>query len=315
MKTLSILIPTRNRYSALLVTLEGLLRYADNSVEIIVSDNCSDTIAHEFLDTHVVNHGLVFQRQPYNIGLAANLLYLIGRASGSHLILFGDDDAPRVDLIPLLLRHIKQDKPLVSKLPFEYCHTNELLKPFEVESDFCDNETFFLQDFNDTVMPSFEEKAGFITSHLFDRKHLVEVLDQIRTLPKASQVLNNVYLTKLYTMMATKKAGGFWTYPSTLLHQRIPSGAGRNFFSTPEETYNTMLVSPAICYAALRGSDPEFAEVLLSHHFSKAGNFGMLRKAGISRWRMIWLLCRYRPRLPRYTYLRIIKSLFSRSAG
>jgi glycosyltransferase involved in cell wall biosynthesis len=101
-------IPTFNRPDGLRRTLECIRGQTYRNLEIIVSDNCSDTpetravvLAHQQADPRVR-----YVRQERNIGLEANFKFLLARATGEFFFWAADDDEWTPDFVAVCLEHV-----------------------------------------------------------------------------------------------------------------------------------------------------------------------------------------------------------------
>lgn len=101
-------IPTFNRPDGLRRTLECIRAQTYRNLEIIVSDNCSDTpetravvLAHQQADARVR-----YVRQERNIGLEANFKFLLAQATGEFFFWAADDDEWTPDFVAVCLEHI-----------------------------------------------------------------------------------------------------------------------------------------------------------------------------------------------------------------
>jgi len=104
----SVGIPTFNRPAGLRRTLECIRSQTYRNLEILVSDNCSDTVesraialAHQQADSRVQYH-----RQARNIGREANFKFLLERARGEFFFWAADDDEWMPDFVAVCLEHI-----------------------------------------------------------------------------------------------------------------------------------------------------------------------------------------------------------------
>lgn len=91
---LTIAIPTYNRVDNLRITLPEVLKVIKNeSIEIIVSDNCSTDTTEEYMKEMVRKHRFIkYYRNIENIGPDRNFLNCFNKASGEYVFLLGDDD-------------------------------------------------------------------------------------------------------------------------------------------------------------------------------------------------------------------------------
>jgi glycosyltransferase involved in cell wall biosynthesis len=98
---IDILIPTYNRAKDTLANLEALQQEIAkndlwNTVQIIVSDNCSTDQTEEFVQVFSDNKdkrlALQYYRNDSNIGLEPNALAVLSKASSPYVLFLGDDD-------------------------------------------------------------------------------------------------------------------------------------------------------------------------------------------------------------------------------
>ncbi len=94
---LSICIPTYNRAVILAESLENLHKqmhfFNDNSIEIIISDNCSTDDTTNVVNRYIKqNLPIVYNRNKENVGSNRNFLKCIHLARGKYIWLLGDDD-------------------------------------------------------------------------------------------------------------------------------------------------------------------------------------------------------------------------------
>jgi glycosyltransferase involved in cell wall biosynthesis len=109
---LSICIPTYNRSIYLSACLRSIFNQTDliDSVEVVVSDNCStdDTadVVHEFKQ----HKNLHYIRQSENIGMSRNILAVVEQAVGEFCWIIGDDDFIINGSIERLVELIKKNR-------------------------------------------------------------------------------------------------------------------------------------------------------------------------------------------------------------
>lgn len=101
-------IPTYNRPDGLDHVLNCVRGQTYRNLEIIVSDNCSDTpgtravaLAHAQADPRVRYH-----RQERNVGIDANFKFLLGRATGEFFAWAADDDEWTPDFVQVCVENI-----------------------------------------------------------------------------------------------------------------------------------------------------------------------------------------------------------------
>ncbi|MCE7058637.1 glycosyltransferase family 2 protein [Dyadobacter sp. CY343] len=113
---LSVLIPTYNRSEFLMKNLEMLAEMVGqggftDKVRLVVSDNCSpdDTFekVSEFKELGKIN--IDFYRQRENIGLKANVLFVLEKATSEYVMFLGDDDYISLEYLSSCLNIIEAD--------------------------------------------------------------------------------------------------------------------------------------------------------------------------------------------------------------
>ena len=177
---LSICIPSYNRAAYLKSFLEKLFLEIEhnsfqNTVEVIVSDNCSpdDTPA---ICSEFIGRGLIYTRNQENIGPDANFLKLFSLAQGEYIWLPGDDDTFCDGLITYILSTAEKEK-------FDY---------------------FYLRTMGEIAQPSSRSYSTVPNTELFGRT-------TIFTTFMTSQVIKAA-LIHPYIEEAKKYLGGYMAY-------------------------------------------------------------------------------------------------------
>jgi|GEM_PF-3712442 len=114
---LSICIPTYNRLDYLKAMLESITgqvikHQLYDSVEVVVSNNCSTDGTEEYLAALPVQYpGVSFRvnNNKENIGFVRNLLKTVETAGAKYWWFIGDDDAISPDVLPLVVDELKQN--------------------------------------------------------------------------------------------------------------------------------------------------------------------------------------------------------------
>jgi glycosyltransferase involved in cell wall biosynthesis len=107
-KTLTVLIPTRNRDDVLFETLKTVLRQNVDGLEVIVSDNAGEgetaSIVDSFGDSRIrhVNPGR-------RLSMSHNWEFALSHACGEYICLLGDDDALIDSRLPEVLRMMVEE--------------------------------------------------------------------------------------------------------------------------------------------------------------------------------------------------------------
>jgi len=115
-EVLSICIPTYDRSSYLLKTLEAFLPQIEpHGIHIYVSDNGSTDSTVKMLTEFKedVYPFLSFKSNVANLGIDQNIVNAIAMASSRYVWLFGDDDIPRPNAVERVLSHLDKDYKLL----------------------------------------------------------------------------------------------------------------------------------------------------------------------------------------------------------
>lgn len=127
---LSVCIPTYNRAAFIGETLESIAIQAPEDVEIVVSDNASTDNTEEIVKGYCARFpGIIYFRQPQNMGADANFMNAVAEASGEYCWLFGSDDVMRNGALKEVLLELKQDPAVIlsNRMDCDY-H----LRPFQI---------------------------------------------------------------------------------------------------------------------------------------------------------------------------------------
>jgi glycosyltransferase involved in cell wall biosynthesis len=89
---LSVLIATRNRYIYAYALIKDILSWADERIEVVVSDNSEETILARWVSELTPDPRLKYQYNPGRISAIDNFNKVVDAASGSFVCLIGDDD-------------------------------------------------------------------------------------------------------------------------------------------------------------------------------------------------------------------------------
>ncbi len=103
---LSICIPTYNRGEILAKTLEGYIKDPafDESVEIVISDNCSTDCTQELVSKYLIQYkNIKYKRLPENIGPDLNMNMVLSMGRGLYLKLMNDTVTLRSGVLKLIL--------------------------------------------------------------------------------------------------------------------------------------------------------------------------------------------------------------------
>ena len=96
----SICIPNYNYSSYLDLTIQSLKMQIFESMEVLISDNCSTDDSVEIVKKHISEEfSIEYQVNPTNIGFAGNLDKVGSMAKGDWMIMFSSDDLVNVNAL------------------------------------------------------------------------------------------------------------------------------------------------------------------------------------------------------------------------
>jgi len=168
-KTLTVAIPTYERASFLVETLETLLPQLEKRVDIVVSDNGSQDGTGEILQKYQrLCPKLKICGFPSNRGIDHNIVNCLKKAQGDYVFFFSDDDLLMPGSLQKVLAAIDGNKPTMLCLN-HFCFKNhnlaERYKPFLP----CKNKIF-------TEGAAFFKYCGlgFLSSLIVDRRKALQ---------------------------------------------------------------------------------------------------------------------------------------------
>jgi glycosyltransferase involved in cell wall biosynthesis len=268
---ISIVIPTKNRVgcvNALTSDLVSLPGYDSKKIEIVVLDNATPSAQYS------LPSGVRLHRHPDDIGAIKNIMSAVHFAKGEYVWILGDDDSLRIDTFEALLCLIGEHAPGLVRLKHEYITTDDILQTFSLlhdDSPACisaNGYLFVIKGYDGDAIKSFEDKAGFISANIFKRDLLLDSLKICRFIVPINVYEHNVYMTKLYAMVAFYICGAYWESSNILIHQRIPISQ-RNFMDTGIDYFNNFVKSPAELYKYSFSLNRPLGKFLLKWHYQK----------------------------------------------
>jgi len=104
-------VPTYNRAERITNIIKQIISFQSDEIEIVIGDDAStdgtkDTVK-QFKDTRIN-----YYKNKKNLGFDRNLLKIVQRANGEFVFFLMDDDDIEMDMIPWILKTIKENKNL-----------------------------------------------------------------------------------------------------------------------------------------------------------------------------------------------------------
>ncbi len=112
---ISFCIPTYNRANYLYKTVNHILKYKGDEIEIVVSDNASSDNTEKLLMS-ITDPRVKYNRNKENFGFDINLLKCVEMARGKFLFFLADDDIIELKEIPWILETIKHNHDITQIL-------------------------------------------------------------------------------------------------------------------------------------------------------------------------------------------------------
>ncbi len=106
---LSICIPTFDRGEIVNRTVQNILKYMGDDIEVVVSDNCSTDNTAKLLN-QIKDVRFKYYKNDYNNG-GDNLISVLTYASGDYRMLLSDEDDVDIKMIPKIIGIIKETTP------------------------------------------------------------------------------------------------------------------------------------------------------------------------------------------------------------
>lgn len=108
---LTIAIPTYNRCELLKIALDSILKQKNNKVEVVVYDNASTDGTEGLMKQYAQKEGVLYYRNPQNLGMDGNFLNCLNAGSGKYIHLMSDDDILLDGAIENMIRLIEKESP------------------------------------------------------------------------------------------------------------------------------------------------------------------------------------------------------------
>ncbi|MBE9193366.1 glycosyltransferase [Gloeocapsopsis crepidinum LEGE 06123] len=209
----SVMIPTYNRTKYLEKTLTSILNQAPapEFMQIEVVDNCSTQTDVEAVVQDVGQGRISFYRQPYNVGLTANLTACIQRSRGHLVHILHDDDV----VLPGFYRHLQEafeQEPTLGAAFCRYANVDEDDRP--------------------VYIPKLEQVTAGVISHWIERIAVEPLIQPPALVVKRSvyEKLGGFHPELRYTCdweMCKRIAAHYplWYEPQILAHYRIHSAS------------------------------------------------------------------------------------------
>ena len=121
---ISFLIPTKDRLSLLRNTIASILDQGATDIEIIISDNASTEDYRSYV-AGLADNRIVYVRQPRSVSVTENWQKALSLATGSYVLMLGDDDTLTPDFMARLRPYLSTDGPeLIYVAGYHYCYPN-----------------------------------------------------------------------------------------------------------------------------------------------------------------------------------------------
>ncbi|WP_017260224.1 glycosyltransferase family 2 protein [Pedobacter arcticus] len=144
---LSILIPTYNRKTQLLIALKSCLDYHDRNIEIIIGDDSEASLENDFFKQVSLpsNYTIKYLHRPISLKQNKNVASLINEASGTYSLILHDDDYLLPNSLQILIKAAESRNDLNCIYFGKQILVNdsgELIEPNNLNRDYFRSEEF-----------------------------------------------------------------------------------------------------------------------------------------------------------------------------
>jgi len=108
---ISFCIPTFNRAKWLYTSVNHILQYKNDDIEIVISDNASPDNTKKIIQS-IKDPRVKYHRHPENLGFDLNLIQCIEMSKGDFIFILSDDDVLELKEVPWLIETMKNNKNL-----------------------------------------------------------------------------------------------------------------------------------------------------------------------------------------------------------
>jgi len=172
---LSILIPTFNRQNALKITIENFVNQIiennfQNEIELIVSDNASTDNTSDLLKEYKNKYPQFFQYNinNENLGYGGNIKTLEKLSNGDYLWFCGDDDIYNENILEIIQKIIKKNKPTYIHINYSDKQLNESkLKYKEKDTEIINTKS--------QLFRKIKSSPGFVSCNIFERENYFKI--------------------------------------------------------------------------------------------------------------------------------------------
>ncbi len=108
---LSFCLPVYNRSDRLNKIIEHISTFKSDEIDIVISDNASPDNTKEVV-SKFKDHRIKYFRNKSNVGMDANFILVMKRATGKFIFLLMDEDEVELETIPWILQEIRKNNNL-----------------------------------------------------------------------------------------------------------------------------------------------------------------------------------------------------------
>lgn len=146
-KLLSVIIPTKNRQKYCIKTINHLLSFKDEELEIIVKDNSDNEDIGRYFEKEIAENKINYYYSTEKFSMSENFESALNLINGDYFIFIGDDDS----LNPAITHIVKEFKEknalaIVQRYPIYYVYPNKALNTNGVLSFYNNNSKIDIID-------------------------------------------------------------------------------------------------------------------------------------------------------------------------
>lgn len=200
MLTLSICIPSYNRFEKLNETIKKILECDSNDFEVVIVDNCSPRNIEEYIDCQDARLKIVHRKTPVKGEKSVN--ECIAFASGEYALLLLDKDVIEGKFIKSLILELQKCKPMGG-----YCELNS------------NNNNSFIFDINPII------KFGYLSKHPSGNIYKTDVVKEY--ISTAEDIIGNDAFGFDYCLAYCASKGSMLLYDKPLAFSVLSNAIGK----------------------------------------------------------------------------------------
>lgn len=314
----SVCIPTYNAARFILETLDSILSQSYSNIEIIIGDNCSTDNTKQIVQPLLQkNKRVAYYKNEKNLGYAGNCNKLIGLAKGKYVAIFHSDDIYDSKLVEKQVDLLEMENGLVGCFSLfsyidEKSNSIERNQKIKLASDFKKYNKF---DYIDTLIDTYVNPF-FCPSSMIRKDSYIKA---------GMYDLNTKYVEDQDMWIRLLELGDLAVINEQLVKYRLHSGQGSTFYTDPERSEVSPMISQLKSYLVRTVSSKEYSDkyekrinrmiaidhLFLAYYMAKNGRFYLEYKNKIIKSREVYVLSLFDFKLIRFKLVQFLPTKIS----